>query len=323
MGNAVGSGPYMLENWVPRDRIVLRKNPNYWGTTGTVETATFFVIPEDTTFAMALQSRNVDIGYVSSVDVIKSLSGKSGITILKEPSQRVYYLQMNTQQSPTNSKEVRQAIWWGLDRDTISKHLFAGTITPTDTIIGAKTFGVLNERIYSYDPGMAKKLLASAGFPKGFSLPLVFWSADEMSLNLATAIQAQLQVIGIDIKLQGLEWGQVVEAHRQETNTIFLKPHLRITPDQFVGQILHSRSIPYPNGSRYKGADELIDKARTENDANVRRQLYHAVQRKIHEDAPVIPIGYPQFVIAARSNIKGVRVGLQDFILWEISVAQD
>lgn len=307
----VGSGAYILENWSPRDRVELVRNPDYYGETGAFHRVTYIVIPEESVFEVALERGEVDMGYFLDADVQSRAVANPRFETVTIVAPRTFYLQLNFEKEPFNNPLVRRALWMALDKDLIVEAVLDGQGVATDTLLNPHVFGYLADRANEYDPDKARELLKEAGYPNGFSATLLIYPPYGIP-DMAAAMQDMWRQVGINVEIVQREWAQHVELRRSGNFDLALQPQLRLGPDQYVSPLLHSASIPYPNASRYANPemDALIERARVETNDDIRRQLYHDIQRKVHEEVPVIPVLNPVFVLAHRPEIGNAKPGL-------------
>lgn len=317
--NAIGTGPYRLEQWIPGDRIVLRANPEYFGEKPKTEKVTFLLIKEEATFEAALEKGDVDIGYTEDGTVGGRLARNKSLKAQTIAGPRTWYLQFNLKKQPFQNPRVRQAIWWALNKDELVEGVFGGAALATDTLLNTWVFGRLEERPYKQDQAKAKELLKQAGLEGGLKTTLHTYTT-ATAPDQAAIIKEHLAKVGIEVDIKVVEWANLTQIRRGGNFEISLQPQLRLDSDQYFTQLLHSSSSPYPNSGGYAGLDGLIDRARTEMDDAKRKDLYYQIQRQVHQDVPVIPLVHPSFVLAYRPNVKGAVAANLTYNLPDISV---
>ena len=317
----IGSGPFVFESWSPNERVELVRNDEYYGETGPFERVTYVIIPEDTVFEVALDRGDVDIGYFLDAEVQSRAIDNPNFETVVIPAPRTFYLNLNTEKAPFDDVRVRQALWYALDKDLIVDAVLEGQGEATDTVLNPYVFGRLDERPYTYDPEKAQELLAEAGYPDGFEATLLIYPPYGIP-DMAAAMQDMWRDIGVDVEIIQREWAQHVELRRSGNFDIGLQPMLRLGPDQYITPLIHSASSPYPNASRYSNPemDMLVEQAREEVDDEQRRELYHEIQRRAHEEVPVIPLLNPVFVLAFQPYIDNAKPGLLTINVTELEV---
>lgn len=323
MDEPVGSGPYMLQKWTPLDRVVLVRNPDYSGPKPYFGTLTYLIIPDDNVFEIALRNHEVDIGYIFDPQVQKRAVQSTAYKTLSTPAQRTIYIAANVTKPGLDNVKVRQALWYAIDRKSIVDNILLGQGQVSDTVFNPSVFGYLKDRVYQYDPAKAKQLLAEAGYANGLSFDLLIQSTYQIPA-MAQAIQAMWAQVGVKVNIVQREWPQIVEARRNGNFDLVMGALARSGPDQYASYFYDSAAIPYPNSSRYKNPnmDALINAARVTTDPTKRAAIYADIQRLGQQDAPVIPILNPVFVLAYRSDLQGVKLGLLTINATDLSLAQ-
>ncbi len=183
----IGSGPYKFVEWIKGDRLVVVKNPDYWGEKEPWDKVTFKPIPSDPARIAALLSGAVDlIDYVPTTD-LKSLRGNSKVALSETQSNRVIYMQFDSNRdlstdildnggqplwpNPLRQWKVRKAISMAINRQAIVDRVMEGAAVPASQLEGSFIYGHNPDlKVEPYDPEGAKKLLAEAGYPNGFQI---------------------------------------------------------------------------------------------------------------------------------------------------------
>jgi peptide/nickel transport system substrate-binding protein len=189
------------------------------------------------------------------------------------------------------NKKVRQAINYAVDKEAIVKHVLMGSGRVLATPVVPVSFGYdATIESYPYDPEKAKKLLAEAGYPNGFSTEMDTGSGRYlMDKQVAEAIVGMLKKVGIQVKLNVLEWGQYVKKRRSHTQaSLYLLGWGNSTFD--ASTPLGALFCMNCTHSNYHNPDlvSLIDAARNELDSEKRKSMYSQALGIIKEEAPWI-----------------------------------
>ncbi|MCE4600394.1 MAG: glutathione ABC transporter substrate-binding protein [Desulfurococcales archaeon] len=327
----VGTGPYMLEEWVPGDRIVLKAFDGYWNKDKApkFKKVIFKIVPDDQTRMRLLQSGDVDIALRIPPQYVKELNATEGITVLVKPTNRVIFIGMNNLVPPLNDKRVRQALNYAVDKDAIIKNVLFGLGEPATSPIAPLTHGYCKAGEYKYDPDKAKQLLAQAGWTdrdndgvlensQGEELHLTLWTPRGRYVGdyeMAQAVQQYLQAIGIKVDLQVWEWASYVKelfkGPNETKRELFLIGWAPSTGDADWGlRPLFYSKMWAPKGANmwfYKNdaVDELIEKQMTLL-GDQRLQALCQVQKLIWDDAPTIFMVVMYDSLGMKDNVKGV-----------------
>jgi peptide/nickel transport system substrate-binding protein len=203
---AIGTGPYSLEKFVPGTQAVLRANSAYFGRKPRWDRATLLTVPQDGPRAAGLLSGDFDLIENPSPEDFPTFKRHGGIAWTITPSNRIIFLQPDIGRAkspqvdapdgknPLQDPRVREAISLGIDRKAITARILDGMGVPADQYLPSGLFGSLaSPPPRPYDPAAAKKLLAEAGYPNGFSLTLA--ATNDRYIDDAEVAQAVAQFL--------------------------------------------------------------------------------------------------------------------------------
>jgi peptide/nickel transport system substrate-binding protein len=319
----VGSGRYKFESWERGSRLVLRRNDDYWGVKGKPQALVYRGIPEANTRVSELLTGGVDLILPIPPDFVERLEKTSGVTVHKATGLTVWYAGFNVEKKPFTDRRVRQAFNHAVNKDAIVRDILKGTGIPAvgPLLPGTWAFEP-NVHKYPYNPGLARKLLAEAGYPNG--LEVDFWvpesgSGMQAPVEMSTVIQANLAAVGVKAPLKTFEWGSYLGKVRSDAPALFaLSWFLKSEdPDLSMYPLFFSKNQPLPNRSNYNNpeVDQLLVQARQLTDRAKRAELYRKAQRLIVEDAPWLFVDHEVQVVATRANVKGFHLHPSGFDL--------
>lgn len=200
-----GAGPYVLVpgQTVANDHYTYARNPKYWNPRDVhYDQITIKVLPNENTALDALKTGQVDViaGSYQIADGAKAAGMGSAAT----PG-IVVGIQLNdrdgTLSPPLADQRVRQALNFAVDRVKITEALLGGYGTPTDQPAAAGQDGYNATNFYRYDPAKARTLLTEAGYPNGFSLPVLIPSAPAFPGDMVQAIASDLAKVGVALRI--------------------------------------------------------------------------------------------------------------------------
>lgn len=216
-----GTGPFKVVAVTPRTSIELERFDAYWDKTRVpkVEKLILLPIPDSNTRTAALRSGQVDWIEVPAPDSIPSLVS-AGFNIVTKPYPHIWSWRMNTTEaSPLSDVRVRRALNYAIDRDAMVE-LLNGTAIPAIGIYPQNDpyFGS-PEHIYSYDPDLARSLLAEAGFGTDNPLKLIVnlptaGSGNMVPLAMSELVQLYLAEVGVTVEYEVSDWGVVLKNMR-------------------------------------------------------------------------------------------------------------
>jgi len=298
--NPVGTGPFYFDRHSPRDKVVLRAFKQYHGVKPEVDIVNYFDVPEDATKLIGLEKGTFDVLYPEAVTAdVQDQAQKMGAVLDRRGpgGQERYYINMTAK--PFDDIRVRQAFMHAIDRGAIKETLYPGDLAKVaPSVVPPGYFGHIPMEFPRYDPERAKKLLAEAGFPKGFQVKPYFISKSFFYPKVMTIVQEQLKKVGIDVEMQIVEHATFHENIRKNLNPFVLYGGTRLTDaDIWLSLFLHSSEIPDPatgnkgtNFAHYKGIDDLLAQGRAERDQKKRAAIYAEAQKRLQRDMVVLPI---------------------------------
>ncbi len=314
----VGTGPFRFASWDRGQRVVLEKNPTYWKYPVKVERVIYRPIVEDQARLTELLTGTLDVIVGVPADFVSQLEQNAKITLLKQVGAHVWYLGMNNQKKPFDDKRVRQALNYAVSKDAIVNDVLKGTGAASKGPVLPGTWGADGAlKAYPYDPERAKKLLAEAGYPSGFSTTL--WvpesgSGMQAPVAMSTVMQSNLKAVGVNVSLQTMEWGAYLAKLRTKEQELFALSWMAGTedPDMVMYPLLHSSQwTPVgPNRALYKNArfDALLQQARLTTDQAKRAQLYREAQRILVDDAPWVFVDHEIQIAALSKRVQSFKL---------------
>jgi peptide/nickel transport system substrate-binding protein len=314
----VGTGPFRFASWDRGQRVVLEKNPTYWKHPVKVERVIYRPIVEDQARLTELLTGTLDLIVGVPADFVGQLEQNPKITLLKQVGAHVWYLGMNNQKKPFDDKRVRQALNYAVNKDAIVRDVLKGTGAASRGPVLPGTWGADPAlKAYPYDPERAKKLLAEAGYPNGFTATL--WvpesgSGMQAPVAMSTVMQSNLKAVGVNVTMQTMEWGAYLAKLRTKEQELFALSWMAGTedPDMVMYPLLHSSQwTPVgPNRALYKNPrfDALLQQARLTTDQGKRAQLYKEAQRILVDDAPWVFVDHEIQIAAFSKRVQGFRL---------------
>ena len=208
----VGTGPYTFAEWVQGDRVVLQRNPDYWGEQPALEKATFKFISDPTAAFAAVMAEDVDVftGFPAPEN-LPQFEADPRFQVLVGSTEGETILSTNNKQPPFDDVRVRKAMAHAIDRQAIIDGAMFGYGTPIGTHFAPHHPAYVDLTGNSaYDPEQAKALLAEAGFPDGFETTLHL-PPPSYARRGGEIIAAQLAEVGIKAEIINVEWAQWLE----------------------------------------------------------------------------------------------------------------
>ena len=299
----LGTGPYVIESWIPGQSIVASKNTNWTGseTQQYVDGMKFIFSANPGTALLKLERGEVDVlgDSVPGPDYLRTKQDpKWGKYVLDAPQIAWYYTFMNTLEKPFDNIKVRQAVNYAINTGKIQK-ILAGQGSALNQVYPNGMPGYqANKTFYTYDPAKAKQLLSEAGFPNGFKTTFYCHNVDPFP-KLAQAIQADLQAVGIQADIKQMDratyWDFI--ALKKSHAGIGLSDWYQDFPDpsDWIGPLFTNPIDGSPNSSFYENpqVNSLYKASSSELDPTKRIQMFDQMQDIIMNDAPTAPLYQP------------------------------
>ncbi len=298
--HAVGSGAFMLKEWIGGQRLILVRNPFYFRK----DLPRLDAIIDSLGVSSELQWLKYEAG---DLDVVAQIPPAEFPYVMKTPRLRsltrkkttvtTQYLGMNCRMAPFDDVRVRRAINYAIDRRKLVALLNGRGVVATGVLPPGLPGFDPQLKGYSYDPALARSLLEQAHLANGFSFEL-WMRADATALMLGQSIQQDLALVGLHVDLKPVAWGPFLEAIRQpHTVQAFVSGWEADFPDpeNFLGTLLSRRQWGANNDTFYfdPNFQDLIDRAAATTDLPMRYQLYDEAQRIVLSDAPWASLYYP------------------------------
>ncbi len=303
-----GTGPLKFVSRAPGDNVVLEKHEDYRVDGLAFENVTFTVNTESGSRMAELQTGAVQVLHALSPSSVTQVENTDGLELLAVDGLGLSYMTYDTRKEPFGDPLVRQAIAYAIDRESIATHIYEDNASPAISPLAPSVWGH-NPDVdqISYDPEYAAELLSQTDVADGFSTEL--WVTDNQQVvEMATLIQENLSVIGIDVSIELMDFGTLWSRTGEGEHEMMVVGWTTSTADADYGtySLLHTDNIGAAgNRSFYSNAelDALLEAARGESDVDARYDLYTDVQNFLYKEAPMANIIHAKSLIAYNSDI--------------------
>ena len=321
----IGTGPYVLTDFVTDEYAVFEANENYWGEQPKIKKITVKVIPDNQTRILALEKGEIDMIFGKNMidaDAINQYTGNDKFTVSLSDPTSTRQIVLNTTRDVLADKEVRQALQHATNKQTISEGIFYGLEQPADTLF-AKTvpYCDIDLEPYAYDVELAQSMLDEAGWVVGsdkirekdgqkLNIDLLYNSNSVTEKAIAEYLQSEYQKIGIALNIHGEE-EQSYRDNMKAGNFDMVFNICWGTPYDPQSSLAAMRAPVYGDYAAQLGLEDKadIDQAITDvlvsTDETKRQELYTFVLTRLHEDAVYIPLTYECNKAIYRSDLKG------------------
>lgn len=306
----IGTGPFRFVSWDPGNELVLERNEDYWGTVPNPSTVTFRVVPEESTRLALVERGDAHISEILQPASMARVESSANMDLALFDTLSLNYIGFNVDKEPFNDARVRRAISMAINVQTMIDGIVEGAGTRAIGPISSAVVGFHPDlEALPFDVEMARELLAEAGYADGFSTTL--WTNDNPTrIAIAEIVQNNLAELNIDVEIEVLEWGAYLSQTAEGLHDMFILGWVTVTGDADYGMyaLLHSSNVGAPgNRAFYRNSDvdDLLDRGRQEPDPATRVAIYNEVQEILIQDAPMLNLYHPQWMIAVGDGVSG------------------
>ena len=336
----IGTGPYVLSEFVTDEYAIFTANPDYWGEQPAIKKITVKVIPDNQTRILALEKGEIDLIFGKNMidaDAVNQYMDKDGFAVSLSDPTSTRQIVLNTTDPILSDKNVRIALQHATNKENISQGIFYGLEQPADTLF-AKTvpYCDIDLEPYACDMVLAGQLLDEAGWLMGsdgirekdgqkLNLDLLYNSDSVTEKSIAEYLQSEYQSIGIALNIHGEE-EQSYRDNMKAGNFSMVFNICWGMPYDPQSSLAAMRAPVYGDFAAQQGLedkaeiDDAITKILVSTDETERQELYTYVLTRLHEDAVYIPLTYECNKAIYRSDLKGFHftqtqyeVPFQDF----------
>ncbi|MCL6284184.1 ABC transporter substrate-binding protein [Ruegeria sp. 2012CJ41-6] len=322
LANSAGSGPFVLSRYEPNSELRLARNENYWGDAPGVPEVVFMQVKDAVSQAQMLQSGAADIAMQIDPETAKSLQG-ADVTIETVPSFNFVYVALSPGAKGLEvdlTQDVREAISYAIDRESLIDFTLGGAGRPIATPIPLGFPGSSGHEIPAYDPEKAKELLAAAGLQDGFRLDSVYPDTNVYGIDFSLMmqkIQQDLKKVNIEVDLSPVPfptWGEQVGGDHIPLTAVYFAPDF-YGSSQYVdyfglgeGSVWANRAGADNNPSVINAAiPDLLARALQAESPDAAEKLWHEAGAHMANDKIIVPMVSPDLILAYRNGVEGVR----------------
>jgi peptide/nickel transport system substrate-binding protein len=317
--NPIGTGPYIIESYLPQQHLTLIKNPLYWQhDLPALNRITIVFVSDTDALLTGLRGGNIDGASVTGALIFQLDPVR--FEIIPWFSNTVQLLALNNAEKPLDDLRIRQALNYALDIPRIIDTAFFGHGEPSGSPLIPGLKNAYDDSLrdpYPRDIERAKRLLSEAGYPNGFPLEIIVPSNYTMHVDTAQVIVNQLTEAGISATIRLVDWAtwlSEVYRDRKYQATIISLDGNTISPRSFLSRYLSGADSNFINFSNAE-FDRVYNAALVETSESRRNSLYKEAQRIISENAASV---YIQDILGYRVFAGGRIGGVENYPLYVI-----
>lgn len=330
-----GTGPWVLADHKENQEAVFTVNEDYWGEKPKVDSVKWRVMPDHQTMLLALEKGEIDLIFGSDGDMIDIESfealeaeGKY-VTVMSDPIASRAIL-LNSNRPITGDKNVREALQYAIDKQSIAEGVLNGYESVADTLLSPTVpYSNLELKERKYDVDEANRLLDEAGWElesdgyrykngQKLELSLYYNSDNAQEKTISEYVHHDLKNVGIDLNIIGEQKQAFLD--RQKSGDFDLQYSLSWGIPYDPQSFLSSWRIPAHGDyqaqtglEKKEWLDDMVTEVLTENDEEKREEMYAEILTYIHEEAVYIPLTYSRTKAVHVPELKGVTFNLSQY----------
>src|SRR5262249_55203088 len=316
----IGTGPFVFKSFVPNQKLVLAPNPSYFGGAPKVSQLQFVPVSSSQVAFQNLQAGSVNVVSDLAPTLFKTAQNAGSVKAYRVPSTTMAYIDFFSKNMPSKDPRLRQAMMMCLNESAVNTIAYQGIGSVNQNIIppGSYFYSPVVTN-YPYEPTAAKKLLAAAGYPKGFSITIDGLQGFDSLNKIVTIWQAGLKQCGINAEVRVEEFNAWLSAFFKHTLQVPIDTDSQgIDPNRF-----YNISFVGPHAGGGDAVDPKLLKVGAQADETLnpaaRKRLYARYAVLAHKDLHAAPVYRTPTLYATAGNVH--RVTLNPHAFYDFSHA--
>lgn len=301
----MGTGPYKLAEFIPGEKVILERWEENPFERPDIEKITYKAIEEASSRYIAIETEETDVVPQIHYTDLDRARNNNKINITERNTLRLSFISMNATKPPFDNKLVRRAIAYAVNKEAFAE--LAGEAVPIDSMISIISDGYhSSDKMPEYDLEKAKELLDEAGYKDGLEFTMWLYSP----LPEAELLQAELKTIGIDMKIENLEFGVFLDRVLNAEYQMVLGSWSSNTGDSlkmlrcYTEESLAEDNISFLINPQI---DELYNRAEQTLNEDERISIIKKIQEIAAEDMSMIPTTSVKEISCFRNDIEGIE----------------
>jgi peptide/nickel transport system substrate-binding protein len=316
----IGTGPFMFKEWKASERLYLVANPHYFCGAPLLKGVSMPIIPSAESRRIALMTDTVDTSTLSTEDM-RAVKTMKNIQVFQWQQYDYDYLGFDLTKALFQDINVRKAINYAIDKDTIVKAVLQGTGKVATGPIPIASWAYSDDvEKYSYNPEKARSLLISSGWSPGkdrvmtrqgkkLEFEIRYRSGNPAAEKASVIMQAYLMEAGIKVNLRATEFSALLNScNPGQFEAVILDWIENCDPDNFTewhSSQMGDKGMNYMSYQNPK-VDRILEEARSLSDRAKRKKLYSELQQIVVNDAPYVFLWNPDYVVAVNRRVHGL-----------------
>jgi peptide/nickel transport system substrate-binding protein len=311
----VGAGMFRVVAYQPQNKIEYRRVEGYWDPDAVkVAGVDMYIYVDPATRLNALRTGQIDGAAISAEQVPEAEA--AGLRLERGRSNNFYFFHPNRARSEFTKLEVRQALMHAINRKAIVDSVFRGYGTVSEQPLPSWSFahnGDLPAEPHAYDPEKAKRLLAQAGLPNGFTFEALVPSSPD-AIRIGEAVQADLAAVGVTMTTRVMEGQQLTDVFfaRKEGDLLMGSGGGRADPAQMTQLRYMPTGFNNPSGISTPTIERLQAEVLATTDREQRAAIFRQMMQEVSDQVLDGVLFYPESPVALRSDVITFNPALSD-----------
>ncbi|WP_181410699.1 ABC transporter substrate-binding protein [Nocardioides humi] len=306
-----GTGPFAFESLTRGQQAVLVANEDYWGGAPKVDKLVLKAMPDVSARLAALRAGEVNWVEAPNPDDIAGLES-DGYQVLTNSYDHIWPWILNVRTGPLSDAKVRRALNLAIDRESMATDLLKDTADPALQVAPKASAAYREDNdTFSYDPAEAKRLLAEAGYPDGFSMSVSYPTSGSGNMQpgpMNQLLQSDLAKVGVKVELKPIEWAAMLtefETGKIPDDADAVNISLTFIQEAFWGMGFATGGYTNVGGYSNPEVDKLLGEAQVELDHDKRYDIYAQIAAVVDQDAPWLDVVNDRNPRALSPDVKG------------------
>lgn len=313
--NPVGSGPFMVREWVRGERLVLDKNPNYWKE-GQPYVDTFIIeyVPDENTRMLKIESGEAQIATEVPYSQIERIDALDGINVQIEDVMAWDAVWFNVTQPPLDDVNLIRALNYATPKEAMLETLLGGAGEIANHVIAKVKYWDPDVEPYPYDMEKAKEFMAQSSVPDGFDLNCLIVAGDQVERQQAEILQQEWAELGVNMNIEAVDVSTIWERWTGGGEQCFTYPGAGLSSDALSDDNLAVVFFDYTGGAdafwtswNNERAIELVAAAGETIDEDARQAAFYELQQLAMDEYPAVPLFFIKARTALADNVTGFK----------------
>jgi dipeptide transport system substrate-binding protein len=316
----IGTGPFSFVQYQKDSVIRFRAFKDFWGIAAQtdrvpkVDSLVFVITPDASVRYAKLRANECQVARYPNPADIAAMRADPELKLEEASIAATNYISFRVDRKPLDDRRVRLALTEAINMDALVQAVFEGTATRAVSMVPPALWGYdADLKPYKYDPEDAKKLLAEAGYPQGFTIDL--WAVPVARAYMpngrrtAELIQGDWAKVGVTATITTYEWGEYLKRSREGEPSVGMLGATWDYPDPSQQLVTYTCGNPR-NATHWcnQAYTDAVLKANQISDRPERERLYLIADKAIYDDIPLVRLADVKAYVPVRKNVEGFKL---------------